>query len=101
MADRKVAVYATVQIPRVPNFLILSGEGGGESAGKLPLSALSEEELDAIGCAWIEALKERAREQRAQGGLREHLSCPYCVRSIREADLGAHVAVCPCRPQDG
>lgn len=98
MPRRRVAVRAAVQIPRVPNFLFLQDETGGESEGKLPLSALADEQLEEIGRAWTEELKIRASEQRAQGSIRDHLPCPYCVRSFLEVDLGAHVAVCPCRP---
>lgn len=56
---RQITVKAAICVPRVPNFLIM------EDGQKLPLSAVDEEGLRAIGAAWTIDLIARAKEQRA------------------------------------
>lgn len=54
--SKTVTVTADVRIPRVPNFLLYDDDQ------KLPLDAVSEEDLRRIGAAWTEALVERSRQ---------------------------------------
>jgi len=53
-----ITVKASVEVPRVPNYLII------DSKRKLSIADVPEEELQYIGAAWTEALIERARELR-------------------------------------
>lgn len=55
---KTVRVKATVQIPRVPNFLMMKGEQ------KVPIAAVSDEELEEIGKEWTLELINRARYMR-------------------------------------
>jgi electron transfer flavoprotein alpha/beta subunit len=55
---RTLTVQARVEVPRVPNFLLMT------DGQKLPVSAATEDDLRLIGKLWTEALIERAREQR-------------------------------------
>lgn len=59
-STKNITVSARVEIPRVPNFLLLT------DGQKLPVSALDDEGLRAIGAAWTEDLIARAAEQRKQ-----------------------------------
>lgn len=55
---KTLTVQAAVKIPKVPNFLLYDG-------GKLPLDAVSEDELRKVGEAWTERLLDRRREMAA------------------------------------
>lgn len=60
---KTINVTAQVEVPRVPNFLLMS------DGQKIPISAVTEEGLEEIGKDWTLALINRAREQRS--GLKE------------------------------
>lgn len=55
--EKTYTIMASVLIPKVPNFLLM------EDGQSLPISAVSEGELRAIGAKWIENLVQRAKEQ--------------------------------------
>lgn len=54
---RTMTVKAAVQVPTVPNFLLL------EDGQKLPLSAFSDAGLRGVAKEWGEAMVARKREQ--------------------------------------
>ena len=53
-----ITTAVTVQVPRVPTFLII------DSNRKIPIADVVDDELRFIGQAWTEALIERAAELR-------------------------------------
>ena len=55
---KTITVQATVNVPRVPHFLII------DEHHKLSIADVPDDELRNIGQAWIEALIERAAELR-------------------------------------
>ncbi len=59
MSVRTIVTKADIEVPRPPNFFIMS-------VGVLPVSAVSDDDLREIGAAWTEALIERAAEQRKE-----------------------------------
>jgi len=58
--SRTLKVMAEVQLPRVPNYLLM---GDGKV---LPVSAVSEQDLRELGRQWTEQLVARAQEQQLQ-----------------------------------
>ncbi len=59
-----VKIEANVKTPKVPNFLLCTNSAGALNGSKLPLSALDEEGLRAMGEQWTLDLINRATEQR-------------------------------------
>lgn len=59
-----MCVPIEIEVPSVPNFLMVSR--GGINDLKVPLSSLSDEQLDSIGAQWTARLKERAREMQTK-----------------------------------
>ena len=57
-----ITVQATVEVPRVPNYLIIDADH------KLSIGDVPDDELRRIGEAWTERLIERAAEIRATEG---------------------------------
>jgi hypothetical protein len=60
VAETVITVKASVELPRVPNFLRMTDEKW------LPICALEEESLRALGAAWTDNLIVRAAEQKAE-----------------------------------
>ena len=60
---KTIHVKASVQVPRVPNFLII------DDTQKLSIADVPDEDLKYIGAAWIENLIDRAAELRRDRGV--------------------------------
>lgn len=54
---KKIRVTMSVEVPKPPNFVTTS-------AGKIPVSELTDDAITELGKAWTERLRERAAEQR-------------------------------------
>lgn len=58
----EIKVHFNVNIPRVPNYLLI---GNGDE--KIPLSAVTEDGLREIGKQWTEDLVARAKQMEKDG----------------------------------
>lgn len=68
MASRKIRVQATVEIPKVPNFLRMS------DGSTISVSDIEESGLEEVGKAWTHELIARAREISAHRAANTNLS---------------------------
>lgn len=69
---REVNTKTAVEVPTVPNFLRVKGAVANDQT--IPLSAVNEADLRALGEEWTNALIRRAKEQ--QEAAREVSSSP-------------------------
>ena len=58
MKTKKIQARAEIEVPRVPNFLLMT------DGQKLPLCAVPDEDLRRIGELWTISLLERSKEQK-------------------------------------
>lgn len=63
--SKTVTVKASVKLPNLPNFLIISETPEGASApGTIDVADITDEALRQLGKEWTEALVEHARLRR-------------------------------------